>query len=111
MKLITAMVRPPVFKAIKETLALFGVRGMTADHVLSVGNNTGHIQIYRGQRFTTDAQPTVKVELLVPDDEVSDLSHVISKIVAGDGSDGSVWISPIDLVVRVRTNEYGLDAL
>jgi nitrogen regulatory protein PII len=48
---------------------------------------------------------------LVPDDELADLTRVISKIMATSGSDGSVWTTQIDLVVRVRTREHGLDAL
>jgi nitrogen regulatory protein P-II 1 len=58
-----------------------------------------------------DAQPCVKIELLAPDVELSDLTRVISKILATDGSAGAVWTTPIDLVVRVRTGEHGLDAL
>jgi len=110
-RLITVVVRPPLFDPIKDALALFGVRGMTVEHVHRVGHHSGNIQIYRGQRFTMDAQPCVKIDLLVPEVELSDLTRVISKILSSDGSDGAVWTSRIDLVVRVRTNEHGLDAL
>jgi nitrogen regulatory protein P-II 1 len=110
-KLITAVVRPPVFEAIKEALALFGVRGMTVGQVHRISRETGHTQVYRGQRFPIDAQPSIRIDLLVPDDELSDLTRVIGKIMANDESDGNVWTSQIDLVVRVRTREHGLDAL
>ncbi|HEY3692325.1 MAG TPA: P-II family nitrogen regulator [Pseudonocardiaceae bacterium] len=111
MKLITAVIRPPVFEAIKDALTLFGVRGMTVDQVHQISQDTTHIQIYRGQRFAVDTKPSVKIDLLVPDDELADLTRVISKIMATSGSDGSVWTTQIDLVVRVRTREHGLDAL
>jgi nitrogen regulatory protein P-II 1 len=111
MKLISAVVRPPVFEAIKEALALFGVRGMTVEQVHQISPDTAHIQIYRGQRFAIDAQPSVKIDLLVAEAELLDLTRVIRKIMTSDGSDGSLWTSPIDLVVRVRTREHGLDAL
>jgi nitrogen regulatory protein PII len=53
----------------------------------------------------------VKIDLVVPDDELADLTRVISKIIGNDWCNGSVWTSRIDLVVRVRTREHGLDAL
>lgn len=111
MKLITAVVRPPVFEAIKEALALFGVRGMTVGQVHRISRESSHIEVYRGRRFPIDAQPSIRIDLLVPDEELSDLTRVIGKIMATDESDGNVWTSQIDLVVRVRTGEYGLDAL
>jgi nitrogen regulatory protein PII len=110
-KLITAVTRPAAFEAIKDALALFGVRGMTVDQVQRVGGDSGRVQIYRGQRFTSDGRPSVKIDLLAPDDEVADLTRVINNILATHGSDGIVWTSQVDVVVRVRTHEYGLDAL
>lgn len=111
MRLITVVVRPSLFDIIKDALALFGVRGMTVEQVHRVGDNTGHVQIYRGQRFTMTAQPYVKIDLLVPEPELSDLTRVIDKILSSHGSDGAMWTSRVDLVVRVRTSEHGLDAL
>jgi nitrogen regulatory protein P-II 1 len=110
-KLITAVVRPPVFEAIKEALTLFGVRGMTVGEVHLITRDTGHIEIYRGQRFAIDGQPSLKIDLLVPDDELADLTRVISKIIGSDGWGGSVWTTHINLIVRARTGEHGLDAL
>jgi nitrogen regulatory protein P-II 1 len=110
-KLITAVVQPSVFEAIKDALGLFGVRGMTVEHIHHISQDSGHIEIYRGKRFSIDSQPKVKIELLAANDEVSDLTRVISNIMGRDGPDANVWISHIDLVARVRTGEYGLDAL
>lgn len=112
MKLITAVTNPATFDAIKEALALFGVRGMTVGQVYRAGRRTGRPQIYRGRQFSTDLQPSLRIELIVPNDEVPDLIHVIRRILyASDREDGAAWTSPIDLVVRVRTSEHGADAV
>jgi nitrogen regulatory protein PII len=110
-KLVTALVSTASFETIREALALFGVRGMTVDQVHLVTGERGQIQIYRGQHFTIDAQPTIKMDLVVPEDELSDVTRIIGKIVASDDRNGAVWVSQIDLLVRVRTGEYGIDAL
>lgn len=112
MKLITAVTRPATFEAIKEALALFGIRGMTVGQVIRVNPDGGQVQIYRGLKYSSDMQPSLRIELLVPNDEVADLMRVLSKILAtSDPAGGHLWNTPVDLAVRVRTREYGLDAL
>lgn len=112
MKLISVVIPPARFDAVKEALALFGVRGMTVGHVFRTSDRTGPVESYRGQQFTRDMEPNLKIDLLAPDDAVADLVRVISKIVArSDADGGTVWITDVNLVVRVRTSEHGLDAL
>ena len=109
MKLITAVIRPATFDSVKEALALFGVRGMTVTQVYHhTGQRPDHVEIYRGQRFISDMEPNLKIDLLAPDDEVGDLVRVIGKLAARTDD---IWLTEVNLVVRVRTNEYGLDAL
>jgi nitrogen regulatory protein P-II 1 len=110
-KRITAVVPLPVFEAIKEALTLFGVHGMTVGEVQLSTRETGHIEIYRGRRFAIDAEPSVKIDFLVPDDELADLTRVISNIIGSDGWGGSVWTTDVNLIVRARTGEHGLDNL
>jgi nitrogen regulatory protein PII len=109
--LITAVVPPPVFEAITEALTLFGVRGMMVGEVHLSTRETGRIEIYRGRRFAIDAQPSVKIDFLVPDDELADLTRVISNIIGNDGRGGSVWTTDINLIVRACSGEHGLDNL
>lgn len=112
MKLITAVIRPSTFDSLKDALALFGVRGMTVAQVQRTTRLSDHVEIYRGQRFVTDMEPNLRVDLLAPNDEVDDLLRVIAKFVAPtEDADERVWTTEVNLVVRVRTNEYGLDAL
>lgn len=112
MKVITVIVRPALFDALKDALALFGVRGMTVAQCYLVTSAAGRVEMYRGQRFASDLEPSLRVDLLTPDDEVADLVHVIDRVVTAPGDPAERrWVTPVDWVVRVRTGEYGLDAL
>ena len=112
MQLITAVTRPEAFEAIKAALALFGVRGMTVSQVARASSRSAHVEIYRGLKYTIDTEPSLKIELIVSNDEAPDLMHVISKLIStSDPDDGILWNSSVDILERVRTGEYGLDAL
>jgi nitrogen regulatory protein P-II 1 len=85
---------------------------MTVAEVNRLSHRVGPVQIYRGVKFTSDMAPSLRIELIVPNDEAPDLMHVISKILSTSDPDNSIlWYSPVDVLVRVRTGEYGLDAL
>jgi len=82
---------------------------MTVSHVHhDNGGRPDHVEIYRGQRFISDLEPSLKIELLAPDDEAADLVRVLGRLAARTDD---IWLTEVNLVVRVRTSEYGLDAL
>jgi nitrogen regulatory protein P-II 1 len=111
-QLITVVTRPGTFETIKEALALFGVRGMTVTEVNQVSRRVRPVQVYRGVKFTSDMAPGLRIDLVVPNDEVPDVVHVINKILStSDPDDAILWHSPVEILARVRTGEYGLDAL
>jgi nitrogen regulatory protein P-II 1 len=112
MKLITAIVKPGRVDEIKTTLQANGVAGMTVSEASGFGRQKGHKEIYRGAEYTVDLIPKVRIEVLVDD---ADLDRVLDLMVqtANTGSigDGKIWVTTVDSVVRVRTNERGSDAL
>jgi nitrogen regulatory protein P-II 1 len=112
MKLITAIVKPHRVADIKDALQTAGVRGMTVSEVSGFGRQKGHTEVYRGAEYTVDLVPKVRIEVLVEDADMDAIVDVIVKS-AGTGAigDGKVWVTPVDTVVRVRTNERGHDAL
>ena len=112
MKLITAIVKPGRVDEIKAALQANGVAGMTVSEASGFGRQKGHKEIYRGAEYTVDLIPKVRLEVLVDD---VDLDRVVELMVqtANTGSigDGKIWVTTVDTVVRVRTNERGSDAL
>ncbi len=112
MKLITAIVKPARVNEIKDVLQANGVAGMTVSEAVGFGRQKGHTEVYRGAEYTVDLIPKVRLEILVDDldlDRVLDL--VTTTANTGSIGDGKIWVSPIETVVRVRTNERGSDAL
>ena len=112
MKLITAIVKPARVDEIKSALQANGVQGMTVSEAAGFGRQKGHTEIYRGAEYVVDLIPKLRLEVLVDD---SDLNRILDLIVAtansGSIGDGKVWVTPVETVVRVRTNERGGDAL
>ena len=112
MKLITAIVKPARVDEIKSALQANGVQGMTVSEAAGFGRQKGHTEIYRGAEYVVDLIPKVRIEVLVDD---ADLNRILDLVVntanSGAIGDGKVWVTPVETVVRVRTNERGSDAL
>ena len=112
MKIITAIIKPFKLDEVREALSAIGVQGITVTEVKGFGRQKGHTEIYRGAEYIVDLIPKVRIEVLIDD---ADLNRILDLIVntANSGSigDGKVWVTPVETVVRVRTNERGSDAL
>ena len=112
MKLVTAIIKPHMLDEVKSALEAFGVEGMTVSEASGFGRQRGHTEVYRGAEYTVDLVPKVRLEVLVADDDASDIIDVLVKSArTGRIGDGKVWSVPVDDVVRVRTGERGAEAL
>ena len=112
MKLVTAVIKPHKLDDVKQALEAFGVQGMTVSEASGYGRQRGHTEVYRGAEYTVDLVPKVRLEVLVADDDATDIVDVLVKSArTGRIGDGKVWSVPVDDVVRVRTGERGPDAL
>ncbi|SDU84023.1 MULTISPECIES: P-II family nitrogen regulator [Microlunatus] len=112
MKLVTAIIKPHMLDEVKSALESFGVEGMTVSEASGFGRQRGHTEVYRGAEYTVDLVPKVRLEVLVSDDDATDIVDVLVKSArTGRIGDGKVWSVPVDDVVRVRTGERGADAL
>ena len=112
MKLITAVIKPHKLDEVKAALEAFGVQGMTVSEASGYGRQRGHTEVYRGAEYTVDLVPKVRVEILVDDTDVADVTDVVVKSAAtGRIGDGKVWVSPVESVVRVRTGDRDQSAV
>ena len=112
MKLISAIIKPFKLDDVKEALRGHGVAGMTVSEVQGFGRQRGHTEVYRGTEYTVDFVPKVRVEVLVDDAEVDQVTGAIVDAARTDKiGDGKVWVTPVEQVVRIRTGEMGRDAL
>ncbi len=112
MKLITAIIKPFRLDNVKEALKAVGVEGLTVTEVQGFGRQGGHTETYRGAEYKIDFVPKVKVEAVVSD---SDVEQVVDAIVTDARTDkigdGKVWVTPAELLVRIRTGERDDDAV
>jgi len=112
MKLITAVIKPHKWDAVREALAAFGVTGMTVTEASGYGRQKGHTEVYRGAEYDIALVPKIRVELVVEDADADDVVGVVVKAAqTGKIGDGKVWVSTVDTIVRVRTGETDEAAL
>ncbi len=112
MKKIEAIIRPFKLDDVREALSEIGVRGMTITEVKGYGRQKGHTEMYRGSEYKIDFLPKVKVEIVAKDSGVDRIVQTIIKAAkTGQVGDGKIFVSPVDAVIRIRTDESGEAAI
>ncbi len=112
LKLITAIIKPFKIGDVKAGLKDLGLDGLTVTEVHGFGRQRGHTEVYRGAEYEMDFVPKLKLEIVVDGARVDEvLDNIVTNASTGSIGDGKVWVSPIDTIVRVRTNERGADAI
>ena len=112
MKKIEAIIKPFKLEEVKEALGEVGVQGMTVSEVKGFGRQKGHTEIYRGSEYTVDFLPKIKIELVIADGSAdAAVSAIVKSAKTGKIGDGKVFVSSIEQVVRIRTDEKGEAAL
>ncbi len=108
MKLVTAIIKPFKLEEVKEALSSIEIEGMTVTEVKGFGRQKGHTEIYRGSEYTVDFLPKVKIEIAVADDILDKVVATIAKAAkTGKIGDGKIFITPLEEVLRIRTDERG----
>ena len=106
MKLISAVVRPHALDDVRRAFERHAVLGMTISEVRVPGEI---IEVRKGHRERIDLVPAVRVESVVHEELVD---RVVDQLLVNlGGGDGRVWVTPVDLLLRVRTGEMGADAV
>ena len=112
MKKIEAIIKPFKLDEVKDALSEVGIQGMTVTEVKGFGRTGGKKEVYRGSAYVVDFVPKVKVEIIVPNDNVQQVITVITEAArTGKIGDGKIFVTPVDEVIRIRTGETGEDAI
>ena len=112
MKKVEAIIKPFKLDDVKEALTAIGVIGMTVTEVRGFGRQKGHTELYRGSEYTIDFLPKVKIEVVVPDQQVEKIVALIASAArTGSIGDGKVFVLPVEESVRIRTGERGEEAI
>ncbi len=112
MKKIEAIIQPFKLEDVKEALKAAGVDGMTITEVRGHGRQKGHKEVYRGQEYTVDLLPKVKVELVVPASRSEEVLRVILGAArTGKIGDGKIFVYDVAEAIRIRNDDRGEIAL
>ena len=112
MKKIEAFIKPFKLDEVKDALHGIGIQGMTVTEVKGYGRQGGHSEIYRGSEYTINFLPKVKIEIVCADKDLDKAIDVILKHAkTGEVGDGKIFVSTVEEVIRVRTEETGEDAV
>ena len=112
MKKVEAIIKPFKLDEVKESLSSIGIQGLTVSEVKGFGRQKGHTELYRGAEYVVDFLPKVKLEIIVKEEQVSQVVETILKAAkTGRIGDGKIFVLPVDEVVRIRTGERGPDAI
>ena len=112
LKLITAIIKPFKIDDVKAGLKVVGVDGLTVTEVHGFGRQRGHTEVYRGAEYEIDFVPKLKLEIITNADQVDEIVNaLVASAATGSIGDGKIWVSPLETVVRVRTDERGSDAI
>ena len=112
MKKIEAIIKPFKLEDVKDALGEVEVSGMTVSEVKGYGRQQGHSELYRGAEYVVDFLPKIKIEIIVKEDDVEKaISAIIAAARTGKIGDGKIFVSPIERVIRIRTNEENEEAI
>jgi nitrogen regulatory protein P-II 1 len=112
MKKIEAVIQPFKLEEVKEALKGIGVDGMTITEVRGHGRQKGHKEVYRGQEYTVDLLPKVKVEMIVASGRADEVIRTVTKAArTGNIGDGKIFIYDVAEAIRIRNDDRGEAAL
>ena len=112
MKKIEAIIQPFKLEEVKEALKSIGIDGMTISEVRGHGRQKGHKEVYRGQEYTVDLLPKVKLEMVIDDNRYEEVVQKIATSArTGKIGDGKIFVYDVAEAVRIRNNDRGDSAL
>lgn len=109
---IEAVIRPFKLDEVKEALVEEGIRGLTITEVRGYGRQKGHTETYRGSEYRIEFIPKIKIEIVVEKEKMEKVIDAILRTAkTGQVGDGKIFVSEIQDVIRIRTEESGKEAL
>ncbi|MDD5136984.1 MAG: P-II family nitrogen regulator [Candidatus Omnitrophica bacterium] len=108
MKKIEAVIRPEKLDAVRHALEQVECGGLMISEIEGHGKQKGVVQQWRGEKYRLELLPKIKIALVVKDADVDKIvKTIISSAKTGEIGDGKIFISNIENVIRIRTEEKG----
>ncbi len=110
MKMITAILRPEQLPEVKQALFDADMRHMTAIPVLGTAPKTEQ-QMFRGVRREVELCKRVRVEVAVKDEKLDSTIEAITHGAKESGGFGKIFVTEINDVITIWTDNRGDEAL
>lgn len=113
MKEIKAIIRPSKLLEVTEALnEIEGLPGVTVSEIRGFGKGRARTAKDKIVYEMVEFVPRLKLEVVVADEMVDEVVNVLQKYShTGNPGDGKIFVSTIDDVIKIRTNERGRDAI
>ncbi len=112
MKKIEAIIQPHKLDEVKEALKGISIDGITITDVRGHGRQKGHREVYRGMEYEIDTLPKIKLEIVVPDARLDEVTRTLSAAArTGKIGDGKIFIYDVMDAIRIRNDDTGEAAL
>ena len=112
MKKVEAIIKPFKLDEVKEALQEIGVQGLSVLEAKGFGRQKGHTELYRGAEYVVDFLPKMKIEVVVDDDMIDQVTDaIVNAAKTGKIGDGKIFVSSVEQAIRIRTGEEGPEAL
>ncbi len=106
MKMVQAVIRPEKMSHIKKALEEQGFIAMSITEMTGRGEQKGIKLQYRGNTMEVDTLPKVKLEMVVKDQDVDPIVSIIRNAGrTGKMGDGKIFVLPVEMMCKVRTDE------
>jgi nitrogen regulatory protein P-II 1 len=106
MKMVQAIIRPERLDGVKKALEAHGFIALSITEMRGRGEQKGILLSHRGRPMEVDVLPKVKLELVVNDEHVESIVSIIrGSARTGKFGDGKIFILPVDMMCKVRTDE------
>lgn len=111
-KKIEAYIRTEKFDDVKSALSDIGIVGLSVSEVHGRGRGAGMLIHGRTGDYIVDLLPRTLITIVLSDHNVGATIEAIRKAsYTGEKGDGVIFVSPVEEVIRISTDERNGDAL
>jgi len=113
MKEIKAIIRTSKFWDVTvELQRVEGLPGVTVSEIKGFGKSRAKNAKDKIVYEMVDLIPRIKLEVVVNDEQANEVVNVIQKAAhTGNTGDGKIFVIDVENVIKIRTNENGVNAI
>jgi len=112
MYLVTALIQPQRFEAVKKSLFEAGITKMTVSSVKGCGQQMGYEESFRGVATEINLLNKMRLDIAINEKYLNPCKEaIINGARSGNIGDGKIFVTELKECIRIRTGELGEDAI